>query len=69
MEWFSEIWAFITSGSASGWITAISVVVTAATGITVLTPTTVDDKFINIILKVLNFLSGNFGANKNADAS
>jgi len=51
-----------------GWITAITAVVTAATAITALTPTKVDDKIINSILKVLNFLAGNFGKNKNADA-
>ncbi len=49
------------------WISALSAIVVAATGITVLTPTKSDDKIINGILKVLNFLAGNFGKNKNAD--
>ena len=49
------------------WVTAITGVVTAATAITILTPTKTDDKIINSILKVLNFLAGNFGKNKNAD--
>lgn len=49
------------------WIHAITAVVTAATAITMLTPTTTDDKVINAILKVLNFLAGNFGKNVNYD--
>ncbi len=49
------------------WIVAITGVVTAATAVTAITPTTVDDKILNSILKVLNFLAGNFGKNKNAD--
>ncbi len=68
MEWLSELWSFVTSGSAAGWVTAITTLVTAATALTVLTPTTVDDKVVNVLLKVLNFLAGNFGANRNADA-
>jgi hypothetical protein len=49
------------------WLSAITAVVTAATAITMLTPTTADDKIINSILKVLNILAGNFGLNRNAD--
>lgn len=49
------------------WVTALTTVVTAATAITALTPTKSDDKVVNAILKVLNFLAGNFGKNKNAD--
>lgn len=49
------------------WLNAIAGVVTAATAITILTPTKTDDKIINGILAVLNALAGNFGKNKNAD--
>lgn len=51
----------------SAWVVAVTMVVTAATAITSLTPTKVDDKIINVVLKVLNFLAGNFFKNKNAD--
>jgi len=50
------------------WLTAITAVVTAATAITAITPTKADDRIINVVLKVLNFLAGNFGKNKNMDA-
>lgn len=50
------------------WVTAITGVVTAATAITAITPTKTDDRIIQSILDVLNFLAGNFGKNKNADA-
>jgi hypothetical protein len=49
------------------WIVALTTVVTACTAVTALTPTQADDKWINIVLKVLNFLAGNIGKNKNAD--
>lgn len=47
------------------WIVAITTVVTASTGITMLTPTKADDKVLNSILKVLNVFAGNVGKNKN----
>jgi uncharacterized membrane protein len=53
--------------SFPAWLTAITTVVTAATAITVLTPSKADDEIINKILKILNFLAGNFLKNKNAD--
>jgi len=53
--------------AAPVWLTAITGVVTAATAITALTPSKSDDKVLNTILKVLNFLAGNVGKNKNAD--
>jgi len=53
--------------AAPAWTVAITGVVTAATAITALTPSKSDDKIVNSLLKVLNFLAGNFGMNKNAD--
>ena len=49
------------------WIAAITAVVTAANGITILTPTRSDDKIVNGALRVLNILAGNFGMNRNGD--
>ena len=49
------------------WLLAMTLLVSAATGITALTPTKSDDKIIGYVLKVLNFLAGNVGKNKNAD--
>lgn len=49
------------------WLAALTAVVTAATAITALTPTKTDDKIISKVLKVLNFLAGNFGKNRNKD--
>lgn len=53
--------------AAPAWLTAITGVVTAATAITAITPTKTDDEIINKVLKVLNFLAGNFLRNTNAD--
>ena len=49
------------------WVNAITGLVFAATAVTALTPTTHDDKIVGALLKILNFLSGNFLKNKNAD--
>ena len=68
MEFLSTFWNFITSGDLAGWLAGFTAVVTAATAITALTPTIVDDKAISFILKVLNFLAGNFLKNRNADS-
>lgn len=51
----------------SDWVAAVTGVVTAATAITALTPTTADDKIVNFVLKILNILAGNFLKNTNAD--
>ncbi len=50
------------------YIAPVTAVITAATAVTAVTPTKTDDKYINIILKVLNFFAGNFLKNKNKDA-
>lgn len=65
MEWFINS---VSDGSLQNWLLAVTGVVTAATAITALTPTKSDDKVLNFILGTLNFLAGNFGKNKNADA-
>jgi|TARA_R110000787_G_scaffold180639_1_gene292723 hypothetical protein len=62
-----EIIAFLTSGEVAGWVFAVTALVTGCNAITVLTPTKVDDRVIDGMLAVLNFLSMNFGRNKNAD--
>jgi len=56
-----------TDPRVEDWVLAITSTVTAATAITALTPTKADDAILNGILRVLNFLAGNFLKNKNAD--
>lgn len=62
MEFLVNIFDVITKLGASvpDWVVAITAVVTAASAITALTPTKADDKILNAILKVLNFLAINF---------
>lgn len=60
-----NIWNFFEAFPA--WLAAITSLVTAATAITALTPTKADDRYISLILRVLNMLAGNVGRNKNAD--
>ena len=68
MEWITGILSALASGDGAVWFSAITGLVTAATAITAITPTKTDDMVVNGLLKVLNFLAGNFGKNKNADA-
>ena len=68
METIQTLIATLTSSDAAAWVAAVTAVVTAASAITALTPTKTDDKILNGILKVLNFLSLNVLKNKNADA-
>ena len=53
--------------SIPAWINALTMLVTAATAITALTPTKVDDKYASLVLKVLNAMAGNVLKNRNAD--
>ena len=59
------IFAFFEAFPA--WLTAITTLVTAATAITALTPTKTDDKYVSLVLRVLNILAGNVAKNRNAD--
>lgn len=45
----------------------VSAVVTLATAVTVVTPTRSDNKVVDFISQLINFLAGNFGRNRNAD--
>lgn len=58
------ILAFFNGGAVGGWIAAILAVMGSARMITMLTPNKVDDKIVNAIVQVLNFLSGGVGKNK-----
>lgn len=62
MELIKDVW-----DGVAVWLPAVTGVVTAATAITALTPTKVDDKYINGLLRALNWLAGNVGKNRNAD--
>ena len=58
-------------GWVTGWpvyIHAIFGIVSAATALTALTPSKVDDKIVTTMLMVLNVLAGNVLKNKNKDA-
>jgi hypothetical protein len=50
------------------WLQAIMALVTGATAITALTPTTVDDRAIGWLLRGLNFMAGNVLKNRNKDS-
>ncbi len=49
----------------------IALIITAATGLSAITPTQIPwaRAWINVPLRVLNILAGNFGLNRNADDS
>lgn len=66
MDIIAQIIAYIDQLPA--WVNAFTAFVTGATAITILTPTKTDDAVADVLLKILNFLAGNFGKNKNADA-
>ena len=45
----------------------VGVVMGVANAITASFPSVKENSFYNLVMKVLNFLAGNFGKNKNAD--
>lgn len=49
------------------WINALLLLFAGAKAITILTPSRSDDKVVDIVLRGLNLLAGNFGKDKNAD--
>ncbi len=67
--WFMSAWTWLTTGDMGAWVSVITIVITAANGITMLFPSTANNAFINAVLKVLNFLAVNVLKNKNADTS
>ena len=46
----------------------VGILVTVATAVCAALPSLHDNKFFNILLKVLNIIAGNVGKNKNHDA-
>ena len=60
------ILGFLTSGG--DYFSAACVVISSLTAITAITPSKLDDKILNTILKVMNMFAGNIGKNKNKDA-
>ena len=49
------------------WLNIVAQICLVATMITAATNTTSANKYINMVLKVVNALAGNVGKNKNAD--
>lgn len=49
------------------WLNIVAQICLVATMITAATNTTSANKYINMVLKVVNALAGNIGKNKNAD--
>ena len=49
------------------WLAILTTMVTAATAVTMVTPSKSDDRIINALLRVLNIMSGNVMRNKNED--
>lgn len=67
---FDQILAFFAQDhvEVNTYLAAVIGVFVAAKAITVVTPTTVDNKIVDGILAVLNFLALNVFKDKNADA-
>lgn len=66
MEFLTQLLSY--TDQLPAWLTAVTTLVTGATAVTALTPSKTDNKIIDVVLKVLNFLAGNFFMNKNADS-
>ena len=69
MEYIESILSFINSAELAAWVAALTTLVAGATAVTALTPTRSDNRVVDFILLVLNFVAGNILNNKNADAS
>ena len=63
----SGILEFITGPEFGTWLAAITGIVTAATAVSAITPTQVDNRIIGVLLTALNVVAGNVAKNKNAD--
>jgi hypothetical protein len=68
MEYLTTALEFIQGVTFGEWVAALTGVIASCSAITALTPTKTDDKIINGILSVLNFLALNVIKNKNADS-
>lgn len=64
MEFLTNIFNWFASDTIGTVIGALTLIVTGATSIAVLTPTPKDDEFLAKVRKVIDFLAGNFGNNK-----
>ena len=62
MDMLMSVWLMIPE-----WVQALCGVLSAATAVTALTPTTHDNTIVNGLLKVMNVLAGNVLKNTNAD--
>ena len=69
VNWFMSAWTWLTTGDMGAWVSVITIIIAAANAITMAFPSTADNKFLNAVLWVLNFLAANVLKNKNADAS
>ncbi len=63
----SGILEFVTGPEFGTWLAAITGIVTAATAVTAITPTQVDNRIVGVLLTAWNFAAGNVAKNKNAE--
>ena len=69
MNWFMSAWTWLTTGDLGAWVAVITFVIAVANAATVAFPSTANNPFLNLVLRVLNFLAVNVLKNKNADDS
>lgn len=67
MEWMQNVFGLLASSEIGAWVLALIALMQAASGITMLTPTKIDNQAVDLLLRVLNWLSLNVYKNKNAD--
>jgi len=60
-------WYLNFADQLPAWVNAMTTFIAGASALTMLTPTTWDNKIVNWISKALNFISMNVIKNKNAD--